>query len=285
MLRRIFQFLFAMLLAIATYFLTYQSLKVQTHGRTQAEIVVSGIVIGIAASVQFISVSTRFLGLKRGTDKNIDAALWGQLVDFFKTKAFGKDIMDVSLHVWIVPIWYRRLFPYSFRLRIRKVTRKLPSFDSGGGHFRLRPTLRRIGYEQFASRSRSNVDFRKGYGLIGHCLMIAEGDGEKTRISYAEVRGNFSALVGQGKEAWNEDNSIDKWGLEFEDAQKLSSKYGQVLAIPLRASSDEAVGCVTLSVPGSCTTNLFLSASVRKGLTTTQEIVEQLLRQGGDYAN
>jgi hypothetical protein len=272
------------MLAVATYFLTYVSLRGQRHGHTQIAIIGASVILGIAASIQFFSVSTRFLGIRRGTDKNIDAALKGQLVEFFKKRAFGRDIMDVSLHVWLVPVWYRRVFPYSMRLKLKHLTRDLPWFDREGSHQRLRPKLRRLGYEQFTSRNRSNINFKKGYGLIGHCLLVADGDGEKTRISYADLRGDFTDLVSKGKDVWNHDNSINKWGLEWEDAKILSGKYGQALAMPLRASTDEAVGCVTLSVPSSCTRDLFSGVAVREGLTTTREMIERLLRQDSDYS-
>lgn len=39
-----------------------------------------------------------------------------------------------------------------------------------------------------------------------------------------------------------------------------------------------------LSVPSSCTRDLFSGVAVREGLTTTREMIERLLRQDSDYS-
>lgn len=232
---------FGVLLGWATYLVTVSSLKPGTAYRFLAALAVAA-----AAVLQLWSVITSWFGAGPAAVKQIEDVLLNRSVDLYHRRMVGSDLTAVSLHVWSVPLWYRRLVPYQLRRWART------TFSEGKqATWAMKPELRRLAYCAFPPTAPSGVVFKKGYGLIGLALDDVNGRGRVHSVNL-EDRAYVAALA-RGPEAWrNEANALTKY-LSHSDAEQLAQRYGQALAVAIRLrGSGEAIGCLTLEVkPGA----------------------------------
>jgi hypothetical protein len=177
-----------------------------------------------------------------GTRQRVRLALQAGLIRIhrvnIKANIYDDDVTKLSLHVWTVPLWYRRLVPYKLRRKFKEHKPYFPPF--------LRPPLVRFAMYQFEDHAPSNIGFRKGVGLVGRCITANKpNDICVVRFDSDALR---KALKGT-EEEWRKlpDGLTQK--LKLRQAKKLSEKYRQAAALVITESSGEAIGCVTLGLP------------------------------------
>jgi hypothetical protein len=208
------------------------------------------------------------------TDRRVDLELRRQLVEFLEHGYFDRSAMKVSLHVWCVPSWYRRLFPFRFRQTLKWIIEKAPLSDRVRLYLMIRPRLDRVGFEQFEREPPTGLSFRKGHALVGHCILFATPN----RIHFADFESaEFRALISD-KATWKHDTSFEKWRLSLDQAKILADKYGKVAAIALQnTESGEFIGCLTLSLPPATGISLEGDQELRAVMTKVKRVVEPLL--------
>jgi hypothetical protein len=156
----------------------------------------------------------------------------------------AEDILSIRVHIWRVPRWYRRLFPYSIRLRLREVVkwRRLTWL----AWFKIRPKLQRLAAIGLVKEPPSNVPFRMGKGLIGVCLM--NGDRSETLKLRTSDREYKEALESATEIEWQSKGPEITHNLSLANATKLAGLYGQVISKVVIDKSGEPIGVVTISV-------------------------------------
>ena len=238
------------------------------------------VVIASAAVIQFWTAISDRLELNRGnsTDEEIDPELRGRLVEYYKQGIFDDCLMHVSLHVWEVPLWYRRLFPYRYRNWAKRILRRINLGEKVIKSLSLRPRLHRVGFEQFDRAEPAGVPFRKGYGLVGFCIE----DNDASHAYFADFSDpEVSSLLAQGKEAWKKEKRVELTkNLQFEDAKALAEKYGQAAAMVIRSRySREPLGCITLSLPPGSSVDLKTEPRALEELEAARKIVIPLMAE------
>jgi hypothetical protein len=259
----------------ATAYVTYQSIARHTKGHERLLVWVAVVILATGALMQLWSVIGGALGIGKHTNPIIDGLLRNQLLTLHQRDYFPGKLMNVSLHVWQVPLWYRRLFPYRLRYRLKWLVYRSPLSPDWRRRVSIRPHLMKVGFDQFVREPATSVSFRKGHALVGYC--IAEND--PRRVFYADLdETSFRDLIGAGSESWKKDQSTEKWRLHYEEAVALSRKYGQAAAIVLQnLDNGEAVGCLTLSLPPRSGFALSSMGQVREALTDAKRLIEPLL--------
>jgi hypothetical protein len=205
---------------------------------------VAATVVVLAVAIQRINGVQTWLARPRSVRKeSIEALAQQTLINLSMGRAVSRELMDLRVHVWEVPIWYRRIFPFKFRNWLRNMRRG--SHDSIT--WTLRPTLVRTAALGLLKQAPSGVRFRKGTGLIGVC--IANNDhGEYITLNVASDIYN-QALQAPDEVKWRNYGSEVTHNISLTDAKKLSHSYGQVIAKVVQdLRSGEAIGCVTVSV-------------------------------------
>jgi hypothetical protein len=173
----------------------------------------------------------------------IEALAQQTLINLCENHTVTRDMMDLRIHVWEVPLWYRKVFPY----RIRTFLRKKQRDSNAPTKWTLRPTLRRTAALGLLKQAPSGVRFRKGNGIIGVC--IAKND--HSDYIYLNISSTIyrRALHAATEDRWRNYGSEVTHNLSLSDAQRLSHSYGQVIAKVVQDSgTGEAIGCVTVSV-------------------------------------
>jgi hypothetical protein len=203
----------------------------------------AAIVVAVAVGVQRISAVQRWLTAPKSKRQElIEGIAQRTLVSLCRNCVVTDTLLELRVHVWEVPLWYRKIFPYKFRVWWKR----LPIWD-GWTHFAIRPALKRTAAVGLLKHAPSGVKFRKGRGLIGVC--IANNNRAEILIIDANDETYKQALEAKDEEEWRKkDKDITK-NLSLEDAKRLAALYGFVIARVLQdGTSGEATGCVTISV-------------------------------------
>ncbi len=204
-------------------------------------------VIVLAIAIQRINAVQAWLAKPHSVRRECIEALAQQtLINLCVSHTVTRDLMDLRVHVWEVPLWYRRIFPYRFRSFLRNM--RIGPHDST--KWTVRPTLSRAAAVGLLKQAPSGVRFRKGNGLIGVC--IANNDhGEYLALNISSVIYD-RALGSATDEQWRAYGREVTHNLLLAEATKLSHSYGQVIAKVVQDSNTgEAIGCVTVSVKTS----------------------------------
>ena len=207
---------------------------------------VASAVLAAAVAVQRISSVQKWLSRPRSKRKEHVHTLAQQtLMNLCMGRKLTPEIMSLSIHVWEVPLWYRKLFPYRLRCSLKKMVKRRPLrvFSK----WLIRPALHRVDAVGLQKPIPSGVRFCKGTGLIGVC--IANNDrSEYLALKVSDPR-YTEALGVQTDDEWQAYEPAVTHNLSRQDALKLSRSYGQVLARVVQdPDSGEAIGCVTVSV-------------------------------------
>jgi hypothetical protein len=228
---------FAAVLIWATFLL---ALGAKTNGGSRTASYLAALVVGLASAVQ---VWSALITLLQGdlTQRKLDVkrAVENRLAEIYDDDILDQQFTKVTAHVWTVPLWYRRLFPYKFRNGLRSVLN--PSMQ----RYSLTPTLERTCCFSLSAHSPSGILFHKGYGLVG----IALAHDLEDKIIYVDFEAQaFKDALKSTEEEWKNFPLNITYGLSLHDAREISRKYGQALAIVIKHITGEAVGCLTLEV-------------------------------------
>ncbi len=88
----------------------------------------------------------------------------------------------------------------------------------------------------------SGITWSKGKGVIGRCW-------DTQSVQCVDLTAAFAPYRSYSKERWEALGAEVRYGLSFEDFQRIGHKYGVVAAVPIIDSKDKYVGCVTLDTP------------------------------------
>jgi hypothetical protein len=114
----------------------------------------------------------------------------------------------------------------------------------------------------------SGVKWTKGKGIIGKCW-------ETRMAASADLGSHFAPFLHSSKPRWEALSSDTRYGLSFEDFQRLGAKYGWVAAVPIIDGNDKYLGCVSVDTPPQA--QLVNETEVLKSLTLTASVVQVVL--------
>jgi hypothetical protein len=88
----------------------------------------------------------------------------------------------------------------------------------------------------------SGIAWTEGKGVIGGCW--------RTRTAhFVDLRRHFEPYEDHDQAAWEALPHDARYGLSFEEFQRVKGKYGIVAAAPIIGRDDRYVGCVTVDMP------------------------------------
>src|ERR1039457_3834204 len=156
----------------------------------------------------------------RPVGRSVEQILQNRMSAMYRAGVLQGDSTMISAHVWEVPIWYRTIFPYGFRRRLRLLLpQRLQCFG-------WRPRLVRVGQVGIRCRLPSEVVCRKGRGLVG----IALRDNDPGAIYWIDLRDSeFVDALSRGKIAWSQLNPALTHHLSFKNARLFADRYSQIL--------------------------------------------------------
>jgi hypothetical protein len=234
-------------------------------------------VLILAVTIQRINGVQRWLSKpKRSRKEQTDVLVQQTLIDICLNRTVSRELLDLSVHVWEVPLWYRRVLPYALRTAWKRVIARW--IFRIFARWILRPTLRRVVALGLVKQAPSGIRFRKGLGLIGVC--IANNDRSEFITLNTSSRKYQRVLNSSSESEWQQHGHEITHNLHLEDARKLSNSYGQVIAKVIQdMDSGEAIGCVTISVKGSSTTTLDIAGDemFKSSVTTLAASVARIL--------
>jgi hypothetical protein len=201
-------------------------------------------VVALGIAIQRLNAVQTWLTKPRNIRKErIEALTQQTLINLCMNREVTRELLDLRIHIWEVPLWYRKIFPYHFRGFLRSMRRGARDSTT----WTLRPTLNRAAALGLLKQAPSGVRFRKGNGIIGVC--IANNDhGEYIALNIASSTYR-RALHSKGDEEWRSHGAEVTHNLSLIEALKLSHSYGQVIAKVVQDSTTgEAIGCATISV-------------------------------------
>jgi hypothetical protein len=245
------------------------------HHHVLRYLAAAGVALPAAASASAI-IPARWSWPFRRRLSSLEAALRTAVIEINRKRdahgypIYPGDISKLGFHVWLVPRWYRYIFPY----RIRRALKGIVSENFRRKVMRLK--LQRAAAFRLDDQGASGVRPRKGSGIIGTCLVLNQR-GRIVPINWEDPERAYALAT---RERWEEAGLRITKGLKYEDAQLLSERYGQAAAVVIRArDSDEAIGCVTIDLPRGVDVSLedeAGAAELLKQLIIVRDRIEQV---------
>jgi hypothetical protein len=207
---------------------------------------ISSVVLIAAVAIQRINGIQRWLAAPKMRRRDqVEALTQEALIELCMNKRLSADVLEFRIHVWEVPRWYRRLFPYNFRIRLKAIVTKAPFRPFS--KWVIRPTLNRVASVGLTKVPTTGIRFRKGVGIVGACL-AANDRAEFLTLDISDATYK-QALDAPDEATWTSYGTKITHGLSQKDAKKLSHSYGQVLARVIQdPHTGEGIGCITISV-------------------------------------
>lgn len=230
--------------------------------------IVSAVIVGFPGAIALAATLGRFVTPSAQTRERIKHTLQAALVDIYREGSYQGDLTRVSLHVWMVPLWFRTLFPY----RVRKVLRRDGLMRRLPVHMRL--SIVRLAIHRFEHHEPSGVTFRRGIGLVGRCI---EENNAGQVVSVRLDTKQFKDALAKDNKAWWEEKETIHQNLKRADAKKIAATYSQAAALVLREESGEAIGCITLELPPD--------SKVHFRASKTNPLLKHLRTAGGHVQN
>jgi hypothetical protein len=203
-------------------------------------------ILTLAVVIQRINGIQRWLsGPKDSREHAVRALAQRALVAVCKNRTVSPEVLGIRVHVWEVPLWYRKLFPYRLRSRMKRVVKwkLLNRFDG----WAIRPSLRRVAAVGLVNRPTSGIPFRKGFGIIGVCI-ASNDQAEFLTLDVSNAKYQ-RALRAKTESDWAKLGSEITHNISLSEAKKLAHLYGQVIAMVIQhKDSGEAIGCATISI-------------------------------------
>lgn len=216
-------------------------------------------VLALAVAIQRVNGVQKWLSKSKNHRKEQAEVLAQQtLINLCMHHIVSSDLLDLRVHVWEVPLWYRRIFPYSIRQSLkraaaRNAARRIPTWT-------IRPTFRRVAALGLVKQAPSGIRFRKGNGLIGVC--VANNDHSEFITLDISNEPYCHALESATELQWSNYGPEITHNLTLAEARKLSHSYGQVISRVVQdMDSGEAIGCVTISAKEASSSLLHLVTS------------------------
>lgn len=204
---------------------------------------VASAVLTLGVVLQRLSSIQHYLSPRKARGDRVHALAQEAVLNICAGERLGEPALSVMVHVWEVPLWYRRLFPYRLRRFLRRVGRHPRLSRLARRH--MRPRLTRLAAAGLIKRGSSGIVFRKRVGLVGVC--IAENQDGKI-LSHDITAPNYQDALAS-EEQWAQLPETITFGLTHEEAKTLAHRYHLVIATVAQSpTTGEAIGCITISV-------------------------------------
>ena len=242
----------------------------------------SGIVVGFPGAMALAANAKGLSGPSSDVTARVKQLLQSAIVSLSQNSQIpAQELVGVSLHVWLVPPWYRRLVPYQLRRRLkgRRDGRPWPRW------LKRRPALLCLSRFRVQPHDRSGVTFRPGIGLVGRCVAL----NRPTEIHVVKLNAKKFKQAVASDEGWNKAPVTTTYHLDRKSAQMLADMYSEAAALVMRDNSGDALGCVTIELPPNSklhipqpNTTVAKTDPLIQQLRITTEFVQRQLRKGGD---
>jgi hypothetical protein len=205
------------------------------------------VALGATAAVPVAQASMAQLGERSRSkelekQRDIETCLTSSLI--YCVKHAGAHWLDIGIQAFVVAGRWPRV---ERQERVAKV--------------RLRPV------------SSSGVSWGKGKGVIGRCWATHAPQYEDLEVRFAA----YSAIDQAGWESLPEST---RFGLSYDDFQRLKDKYGIVAAVPIKDASGKYLGCVTAdAAPRGEGVQALVKDEILASLGTTADLVAALLKR------
>lgn len=233
--------------------------------------VVSAVILGSPAAVAVVR-GIRISTGRPTAHQKVKSALQAGLIKIHQDEGFPRnaDISRISMHVWVLPTWYRRL-----ALRFAGLVH-----DDGDEPPRFAPQLVRLSTYRFQDQRPSGVKFKLGVGLVGRC--VARNKPNEILIMRYNTHPVKDALDTDDETVWRETDITINQNLPIKDAQKLAERYREVAAVAITEPTGQPIGCLTLELPKKI--RLKLDSDTNKKLNQLKQKPLQLPDAAGELA-
>jgi hypothetical protein len=107
----------------------------------------------------------------------------------------------------------------------------------------FRGVLRRVGRERLSSSPpASGIEWTRGKGALGRCWAEMRDVGVNLEVEWGSLRGS-------SRKDWEEASDEVKYGMSFEEFQRVRD-YGAIVVTPILDSREGFRGCVSVDAPG-----------------------------------
>ena len=262
---RLVKLTFAAILVWATYTVTEKGIH-----SSSASLKVAATAIAISAALQFIAVANDWLSSNIiPVRRRVEQVLHNRLSALYRTGILTGNPSVISMHIWEVPIIFRKIFPYSFRQRLRII------FPRRMHRLAWRPRLVRIGEGGMRRLPPSGVSFRKGYGLVG----IALQDNEHDSIYWVNFNDpSMQEALNRGAEYWQTAPKELTQNLRYPAAARFAHRYSEALALVIQdTDTGEALGVLTFEAEAGANSDLRSNLSLHSELRSTADLLSPIL--------
>lgn len=256
---------FAAVLGWATFIVTVESLDPLQPFR-----IIAAAAVAVSAVLQLWSVVTGWTGAGQVAVEDIESLMQASIVDMYQNHHLGKDLTQVSAHVWSVPLWYRKIFPYRLRKWLKGRLSQQAQQDHG-----WRPNLTRLASFQLPKRAPSGISFKKGYGIVG----IAIEKNDPTHGYFVNFKSpDYLLAMSAGEAQWDSQATKLTRNLSYTDAARLAQKYGEAVAVVIRKRlTGEPIGCLTLEVSPSSDATIEGNQSLLAAISSLADLVSPVV--------
>ncbi len=215
----------------------------------------AALIVGLPGAVAFAwTVRAALGGPTSKTTEKVRGLLETGLDGIYRDTSLPRaDIMRVSFHVWLLPLWYRR-----FGSHLGKFI-DIKGDESG----RRKPKLVRLVAVRIRQKPPSGITFRNGEGLVGRCIALNKED-DLLVLRYTSKRVT-EALQSTDEAAWRATDDDINLNLPLEHAKRLGIRYREAAAVVMQEPNGQPIGCITLELPPN-------RAMVRKGDKKEKEL-------------
>jgi hypothetical protein len=133
-----------------------------------------------------------------------------------------------------------------------------------------RPRHVRVAKVRMGAIPSSGIVWTQGKGVIGKCW--------ETRMpQFVDLHSQFAPYQAFEKAEWDALPAGDRFGLTYEDFQRLGHKYGVVAAVPIVDRHERYIGCVTADTPHDQQQANLNRELVLDSLANTAHLVREVL--------
>jgi hypothetical protein len=135
---------------------------------------------------------------------------------------------------------------------------------------RFRPKQVRLAKVRLGAVPTSGIVWYADKGVVGKCWM------ERT-AQYENLEQRFAGCKHLNRVEWEQLPPSIRFGLTYEDFQRVKDKYSIVAAAPIIDRHDRYVGCLTVDTPQDPDSKPIHRAAILQSLATTAQLVSAAL--------
>jgi hypothetical protein len=116
----------------------------------------------------------------------------------------------------------------------------------------------------------SGIVWTKGKGIIGRCW-------ETRSPQFEDLHAQFAPYQTYDRSKWDALGPAERFGLTYDDFQRLGHKYGMVAAVPIVDRRERYIGCVTADTPHDQERGALKRNEALEALANTAQLVREVL--------